>query len=128
MSDLLLWLFKKSDCEQIAHVAFYVKRTLWLFRSQKTSNSLKRFYIFHMFLTVFHNFSPFLCPKANRSCGSLQKSDGHSLQKSDVSDLLFFTSKCFSALMLTKNEHFAQKKFGISPIVPRANNMQMHKI
>ena len=88
-----------------------------------------------MFLTVFNSFSPFFCPKENCS--------RHSLQKSDVRDLLFSWVNAISFFLLQKNEQFAQKTmskfptlvfepkskiFGIFPIVPRANNMQMHKI
>ena len=35
--------------------------------SQKTSYLLKKIHIFGMFLTVFHCFSSFLCPRANHS-------------------------------------------------------------
>ena len=72
---------KKSNNEQIPYIALYKRVTrgnrsltnsdvsdfivfwewitLWLFRFQKTCNSLKKFIVFTMSLTVFHCFSPF---------------------------------------------------------------------
>ena len=51
---------KKSDMS--AWFARDSSESLW-----KTSDSFEKIHIFHMFLTVFHFYSPFLCLRANRS-------------------------------------------------------------
>ena len=103
MSDSLSLLFKKERREQIAVIALYRR----VMRANCNGHSLKKsdvsdsvvissfalkneqitrkFRSFHYVVTVFHCFSPSLCPRANSShCSSLHRS----LKKSDGSDLL----------------------------------------
>ena len=89
--SLFRWksLILKSNLEWFAHVTLYkratwvnsslpsLKRAMWVIRancSQKTSESLEKF----IFLYLFHQFSPSLCPRVNCS--------RHSFLKSDLSD------------------------------------------
>ena len=55
-----------------------------------------KIHIFHIFFTVFHHFSPFLCPRTNFSCLSLLS---NSLFKSDRSTIAHYKrvtmSNCF---------------------------------
>ena len=87
VNELLLSLFKKSNPEQIAlyhsgtvseSLSSLIKneRHEWFAHESsillsKTSHLLKLILIFCMFLTVFHSFSPFLCPRANHTNCSL---------------------------------------------------------
>ena len=123
MSNLLLWLFKKGTCDHaerpwanrscrtllksdVSNLIFFMSKLLSL--TKKDWFAISKKFIFRMLLTVFHS-SPLFYPKANRSHCSLQKSDHHPLQKSNVANLLFFMSECFFSLSLTNDEQFAQK-------------------
>ena len=67
-------LILKSDRQWFAHVALYKRANSSLIqanRTQKTSDSLKKF----VFFVCIWRFFPFLCPWANRSrCSSLLRS------------------------------------------------------
>ena len=104
-----------------------------LFHSQNMSNSLKNIYIFLYF---------FLCPKQIAPV-TLYKKVTVTLYKRamwetrsfwQVNVFCSFTHKkraiCSKYHEWIPNPGFwtKSKKFGISPIVPMANNMQMHKI
>ena len=82
MSDSLSWR------EQVA--LFWEQIALSLFCSQKTSNSLQKFVVFVMFLTVFHYFFQFFALE----CRSFVKSDRRdSLLEKSKSLFCSFTHK-----------------------------------
>ena len=95
VSDSLRSLFTNKQCEQFAHIA---RESLVILanHSQKTRIRSK----FSYFSYVFYSFSPFICPRANRSHSSLLLI--RSFLKSNLSDLL--------PSLLTKEqpEQFAQ--------------------
>ena len=81
VSDSLRSLFTNKQCEQFAHIA---RESLVILanHSQKTRIRSK----FSYFSYVFYSFSPFICPRANRSHSSLLLI--RSFLKSNLSDLL----------------------------------------
>ena len=99
MSKLLLSHFTKERHEWFP--LFLKIIALWLTKNDLFS---KKKYVFPMFVTVFHSVYPFLCPKA--TC--------HSLQKSDVRDLLFSWVNAVLLFRLQKTSNLLKKPWATS--------------